>query len=137
MYEFLYKNSLTHQLSVAIPLPDFLFLSVLAPNFPANLKSRLYPLLNRCSAASRQMRSLMKNLKCFFIILSMVFTLAYLHVSVLGQSAEDKNRIASVVASGSSVRWEVMAPNSGLTVTVSAPDGQVFRKEFKAGDSPE
>ena len=38
---------------------------------------------------------------------------------------------------GSSVRWDVAAPNSGVTMTVLAPDGRVFRKEFKAGASPE
>jgi hypothetical protein len=38
---------------------------------------------------------------------------------------------------GSSVRWDVAAPNSGVTMTVLAPDGRVFRKEFKEGASPE
>jgi hypothetical protein len=38
---------------------------------------------------------------------------------------------------GSSVRWEVAAPNAGVTMTVLAPDGRVFRKEFPAGTSPE
>lgn len=35
------------------------------------------------------------------------------------------------------MRWDVSAPHSGSVVTVSAPDGQVYRKEFKANASPE
>jgi hypothetical protein len=79
----------------------------------------------------------MKKLRFLPTLLSLVFALACLHVSVSGQSADDKNKFATISASGSSVRWEVSAPNSGLTLTVSAPDGQVFRREFKAGSSPE
>ena len=38
---------------------------------------------------------------------------------------------------GSSVRWEVAGPHAAVTLTVAAPDGQVFSKEFAAGTSPE
>ena len=79
----------------------------------------------------------MKNLKCLPTLLSVVIALACLHVSVSAQSADDKNKVANISASGSSVRWDVSAPYSSLTLTVSAPDGQVFRKEFKAGSAPE
>ena len=70
-------------------------------------------------------------------MLCMVFVVACLQISASGQSAEDKNRLAAISGSGSSVRWDVAAPYSSLTMTVSAPDGRVFRKEFKAGSSPE
>jgi hypothetical protein len=56
---------------------------------------------------------------------------------VSGQTAEDQNKLATISSMGSSVRWDVAAPNSGVTMTVSAPDGRVFRKEFKPGSSPE
>jgi hypothetical protein len=56
---------------------------------------------------------------------------------VSGQTAEDQNKLATISSMGSSVRWDVAAPNSGVTMTVSAPDGRVFRKEFKTGSSPE
>ena len=79
----------------------------------------------------------MKNLKCLPQLLSIVFVLACLHVSVSGQSADDKNRVATISGSGSSVRWDVAASYSTLTLTISAPDGQVFRREFKAGSAPE
>jgi endosialidase-like protein len=79
----------------------------------------------------------MKNLKSVRTLLCTVFVVVCFSVSVSGQSAEDKNKFASIAANGSSVRWDVSAPNSGLTMTVSAPDGRVFRKEFKGGASPE
>jgi hypothetical protein len=79
----------------------------------------------------------MKNPKCLFSVLSTIFIVACFHVSVSGQSTEDKNKLASISAMGASVRWEVTAPNAGVTMTVLAPDGRAFRKEFPAGTSPE
>src|SRR6266550_3642843 len=78
----------------------------------------------------------MKNLKCLSFILNIVFVVACLHVSASGQAAEDKNKLAAINGSGSSVRWDVAAPNAGLTLIVSAPDGRVFSKSFKGGSSP-
>src|SRR6266550_4027021 len=77
----------------------------------------------------------MKNLKCLSFILNIVFVVACLHVSASGQAAEDKNKLAAINGSGSSVRWDVAAPNAGLTLIVSAPDGRVFSKNFKGGSS--
>jgi hypothetical protein len=79
----------------------------------------------------------MKSLKCLTLVLCTIFVVTCLHVSVSGQSAEDKNKLASISAMGASVRWEVTAPNAGVTMTVLAPDGRAFRKEFPAGTSPE
>ena len=42
-----------------------------------------------------------------------------------------KNKGVTVSGSGLSVKWDVAVPHSQLTLTISAPDGQVFRKEFK------
>jgi hypothetical protein len=75
----------------------------------------------------------MKNLKCLRTLLWAVFVVVCFSVSVFGQSA----KLASIASNGSSVRWDVSASNSGVTMTVSAPDGRVFRKEFRAGASPE
>ncbi|MGH9970595.1 MAG: tail fiber domain-containing protein [Pyrinomonadaceae bacterium] len=79
----------------------------------------------------------MKNLKYLPAVLGMVFVAACSQVSVSGQSPDDRNKFATMTANGLNVRWDVAAPHSGTTVTVSAPDGRVFRKEFKAGVSPE
>ena len=78
----------------------------------------------------------MKNLKCLYSILSIVFVLACLYTAASGQTTEDKSRLATINGNGSSARWDVAAPNAGLTLIVSAPDGRVFSKNFKAGSSP-
>jgi len=79
----------------------------------------------------------MKKINSLPAVLCMVFVVACLQISASGQSAEDKNNLAAIRGSGSSVRWDVAAPYSSLTMTVSAPDGRVFRKEFRGGTSPE
>jgi hypothetical protein len=79
----------------------------------------------------------MKNLKCLPYALFSMFVIVSFHVSVSAQTTEDKNRLATISTIGSGVRWDVVAPYSELTMTVSAPDGRVFRKEFKEGSSPE
>jgi Chaperone of endosialidase len=76
----------------------------------------------------------MKIQKHLTIVLSMVFAFVCLNASVFGQ--DDKNRFAAISGSGASVKWDVSATYSELTLAVSAPDGQVFRRAFKAGTSP-
>jgi hypothetical protein len=41
--------------------------------------------------------------------------------------------LANVIGGGSSVRFDVLAQNAGATLTVTAPDGRSFSKEFRAG----
>jgi len=79
----------------------------------------------------------MKNPKCLLSMLCPILLVACFYPSVSGQTVDEKNKLAAMTAFGSSVRWEVAAPHAALTLTVSAPDGRVFRKEFKAGSSPE
>jgi len=79
----------------------------------------------------------MKILKCTTTMLCVGFAVACFHVSVLAQTTESKREPATITASASGVRWNVTAQYSDLTMTVSAPDGQVFRKEFGAGAPPE
>src|SRR2546428_4416326 len=62
---------------------------------------------------------------------------ACFQVSVLAQTAESRREPATMTANTTGVRWNVSAQYSDLTMTVSAPDGQVFRKEFGAGAAPE
>ena len=79
----------------------------------------------------------MKILKCTTTMLCVGFAVACFHVSVLAQTVESKREPATITASASGVRWNVTAQYSDLTMTVSAPDGQVYRKEFGAGAPPE
>ena len=74
----------------------------------------------------------MKNVKTFAVV---VF--ASLVLVCLQTVAVQAQKLANVSSKGSSVRWEVAAQHAGLTVTISAPDGQVYRREFPAGSSPE
>ena len=79
----------------------------------------------------------MKNLKYLPSILSILLMVVCLHISASGQMAEEKNKLAAVSANGSSVRWDVSASHAGLSVTIAAPDGRVFRVETKSGASAE
>lgn len=79
----------------------------------------------------------MKTLKNFSLMCCTVLLVACLNGSASGQTAEDNNRIAAIGAAGSSVRWDVAGPYSSATLTIAAPDGRVFRKEFRAGGVPE
>jgi hypothetical protein len=76
----------------------------------------------------------MKHLKYLPFVLCVVF-IACLHIASSAQTAEEK-KIAAINASGSSVRWDVAAPNAGITLIISAPDGRVFSKSFKGGSTP-
>ena len=77
----------------------------------------------------------MNNLKSVHAIVRVIFVVVCLQILALGQAAD--NKLATISASGLSVRWDVSAAHAELTLTISAPDGQVFRKEFKGGRSAE
>ena len=77
----------------------------------------------------------MKNLKHLPLMLGIVFVVTCLNVSVLGQTTVEK--FVGISGSGSGVRFDISAPHSAATLTVIAPDGQSFSKEFQAGSSPE
>jgi hypothetical protein len=74
----------------------------------------------------------MKNVKTLAVV---VFASAVL--VCLQTVAVQAQKLANISPKGSSVKWEVATQHAGLTITVSAPDGQVYRREFPAGSSPE
>jgi len=63
-----------------------------------------------------------------------VLLVAGLWSTAFGQSSD--GNLANVVGGGSSVRFEIVAPNAGVTLTITAPDGRSFTKEYRAGSSP-
>ena len=73
----------------------------------------------------------MKNLRSAHAIVRVVLVVACFQMLAFAQ-ADEKNGIASVTASGGSVKFDVSVPYSQLTLTISAPDGQVFRKDYKS-----
>ena len=75
----------------------------------------------------------MKNLKHLPSVLGILLVVTSFNVLVLGQ---DKD-VATVTNLGSSVRFEVSASHASVTLSVLAPDGRVYKKEYKAGTAPE
>ena len=78
----------------------------------------------------------MRNQKPFVLGVFTAIVFTCLQTFALGQTANDVN-LANVTGGGSSIKWDVIAPNSGGNLIISAPDGRVFYREFKAGASPE
>jgi hypothetical protein len=68
------------------------------------------------------------------VMLFAALVFACVQITAFGQTANDGN-IANMSGGGSSVRWDVSVQHAGLTLTVSAPDGRVFRKEFRPGSA--
>lgn len=77
----------------------------------------------------------MKNSKSLLTMLSILIALVCLPVAAFGQ--DEKNKLATLAASGTSVRWDIAAANAGGTLTISSPDGRVFTRAFKDGGSPD
>ena len=77
----------------------------------------------------------MNNRKHLPSILCVVFVVTC--CSAAWAQSDASNQFAAVTGMGSSVRWDVAGPHAAVTLTVSTPDGQVIRKEFTAGNSPE
>ena len=77
----------------------------------------------------------MKNLKSVHAFVRVILVVACFQMLAFGQ--DDKNKGVSISGSGLSVKWDVAVPHSELTLTISAPDGQVFRKEFKGNRAAE
>jgi endosialidase-like protein len=72
----------------------------------------------------------MKNQKR--LILGMFTILLCATVPVLGQEA----KVANVRAEGMAVRFDSAIPYSNATLTISGPDGTVYRREFAGGTVP-
>ena len=71
---------------------------------------------------------------------NLLSVLCFLLVLVSASAAlaqSDDRQFAAITGMGSSVRWDVSGPHAAVTLTVSSPDGQVFTKEFAAGNAPE
>src|SRR5216683_2186391 len=78
----------------------------------------------------------MRKQKSFLLVIFAALVIACLQTAALGQAANDGN-LANVSGGGSSVKWDVLVANSGMSLTVSFPDGRSFTREYKAGTSPD
>ena len=71
----------------------------------------------------------------YFRFVGIAIAIAAFTVLSQAQTAGD-GKIANMTVGGSSVRWDVLVPNSGGSVLVSFPDGRSFKKAFRAGGAP-
>jgi endosialidase-like protein len=79
----------------------------------------------------------MNYIKYVTTLMCLAVAIACLHISASAQTADDKSRLASVSGGLQSVRFDIATQNAGITITIAAPDGQVFTKKFKAGGGAE
>src|SRR5260370_21568440 len=77
----------------------------------------------------------MKNQKRFILTMSTILVFASLEVAVLGQTASQsiEAKGANVRAEGVAFRLDAAIPYSNATLTISGPDGTVYRREFAGG----
>src|SRR2546421_178375 len=80
----------------------------------------------------------MKNKKSFALAIFAALIFACLQTAAMGQTANQskETKVANVRAEGMGVRFDSAIPYSSATLTVSAPDGSVYRREFAAGSAP-
>ena len=80
----------------------------------------------------------MKNQKRFILGMFTILLFASLQVAVLGQTASQsaEAKVANVRAEGMAVRFDSAIPYSNAILTVSGPDGTVYRREFAGGTVP-
>src|SRR5258705_8026001 len=74
----------------------------------------------------------MKNRKRFMLGMFTVLLFASLQVAVLGQEA----KVANVRTEGMGVRFDSAIPYTNATLSISGPDGTVYRREFTGGTVP-
>jgi len=67
--------------------------------------------------------------RTFTLVLFAVLSLG-VGVTAFGQS---DSKIANMTVGGNGVRWDAQISHAGGTLTISAPDGRIFRQEFRAG----
>jgi Chaperone of endosialidase len=78
----------------------------------------------------------MRKQRAFQLMVLATLVIAGLQTAAVGQSLNDGN-LANMSGVGSSVRWDVMAQNAGVSLTISAPDGRSFHKDYRAGSAPD
>ncbi len=80
----------------------------------------------------------MKSRKNLVIVFFLATVVAGFQINALAQAVNSDARdpgFASLSSAGSSVRWDLRASYASATLTVAAPDGRIFQREFKAGAS--
>src|SRR5258708_3026102 len=76
----------------------------------------------------------MKNQKPLMLVVFTAIVITCLQTFAQGQTASQS--VANVRAEGMGVRFDSAIPYSSATLTVSGPDGTIYRREFAAGAVP-
>src|SRR2546421_8662210 len=74
--------------------------------------------------------------KRFLVLVAVTLAALGLAQYASAQTAND-GKFANMNVGAGGVRWDVAVSNGGGTLTITAPDGRVFRKAFRGGASPE
>src|SRR2546430_4100515 len=74
-----------------------------------------------------------KNLRIFVYVAVLAMCSS---VSAIAQSSQTRELVAAISSDSSEVRWQPRVEYSRLVLTISAPGGEVFRKEFEAEALP-
>src|SRR5258708_24099121 len=84
-----------------------------------------------------QEASEMKNQKSFVLVIFVCAALACLQTAALGEGASQSAdpKAANVRAEGMGVRFDSTISYSNATLTISGPDGNVYKREFKGGSA--
>ena len=80
----------------------------------------------------------MKNQKSFVLVVFIGLALACLQTAALGQGASQSTdgKAANIKSDGMGVRFDSSIPYTSASLTISAPDGSVYRREFGPGTVP-
>jgi hypothetical protein len=80
----------------------------------------------------------MKNQKSLAPVIFAALIFACLQTAALGQTVSQSKeiKVANVRAEGMGVRFDSAVPYTSATLTISAPDGNVYRREFAGGSVP-
>lgn len=75
----------------------------------------------------------MKHTKYFTLTVVAAAVFAFAQIA----QGQTEGKLANMSVGAGSVRWDILVPNAGGTLTITAPDGRAFRKAFRGGASPE
>lgn len=76
--------------------------------------------------------------KSFRVLSCLAFLISFVGAYANAQDVAGRNSstLATVTADSANVKWQPNVSYSRAVLTVSAPDGQVFRQEYRAGTTP-
>jgi hypothetical protein len=75
----------------------------------------------------------MKHTKYFTLTVVAAAVFAFAQIA----QGQTEGKLTNMTVGAGSVRWDILVPNGGGTLTITAPDGRAFRKGFRGGASPE